>query len=83
MSKPPAQSRELDLRRRNHIHEFRLQRRPAHQEAVDIGLLGEFAAVLGIHAAAVDDAHAGGHFRAVLALQPLPDIGVDFLGLRI
>lgn len=59
----------------------RLQASTANEEAVNIGLLGELAAVLLADGATVDDADLvlglGGDGLA----EPLTDSGVDLLGL--
>ena len=63
------------------INESRLQTSPANQEPVNVLLLGQIAAVLLRHAAAIDDARVLGDFGADGFREPRADRGVDLLRL--
>lgn len=63
------------------VDKRRLQAGAADEEAVNIRLLGELAAVLLRHAATVQDTGLLGRLGGDLLLQPLADRGVDFLCL--
>ena len=59
----------------------RLQAGTANKEAVNVGLLGELAAVLLADGATVDDADLVGGLGGDGLAEPLADGGVDLLGL--
>lgn len=59
----------------------RLQAGTADEEAVDVGLLGQLAAVLLVDAAAVEDAGLVGDLLGDVVLEPGADGEVDLLGL--
>lgn len=59
----------------------RLQAGTANEEAVNIGLLGELAAVLLADGATVDDTDPVLSLGGDSLTEPLADSGVDFLGL--
>src|SRR5215208_7686720 len=62
---------------------LRLQRRAADQAAVDVGLVEKAPGVVGLHAAAVLDAYAGGEVLVPRPGQLLADVGVDLLCLLV
>lgn len=59
----------------------RLEGSTADKEAVNVGLLAEFTAVLLVDAAAVEDSGLLGNLVADVGLEPLSDGLVDLLGL--
>lgn len=63
------------------VDERRLQRSTANKETVNVGLLGELAAVLLVDGATVQDTGLLGSLGRDLLLQPLADGSVDLLGL--
>jgi hypothetical protein len=63
------------------VHKRGLQASTANQEAIDIRLLCQLAAVLLRHAAAVQDARLLGRLAGDRLLHPLADRLVDFLCL--
>lgn len=63
------------------VDERRLQRSTANKETVNVGLLGELAAVLLVDGATVQDTGLLGSLGRDLLLQPLADCSVDLLGL--
>jgi len=72
----------LDLADRpDDVGELGLERGAADEEAVDVGALGQLAAVLGVDGAAVLDAGLVGDLLAHALLEPLSQLGVDLLGL--
>jgi hypothetical protein len=65
----------------DNVDEGRLQAGTANQETVDIGLLGQLAAVLLADGATVDDADVLRGLGGDVVAEPLADGGVDLLGL--
>ena len=63
------------------IHKRRLQAGTTNQEAIDIGLLGQFARVLLRNTTTVQDPRLLSGFRRYLLLQPFSDSSVDLLCL--
>ena len=63
------------------VDERRLQRSTANKETVNVGLLGELAAVLLVDGATVQDTGLLGSLGRDLLLEPLTEGGVDFLCL--
>jgi len=63
------------------VHELGLQGGAAHQEAIDVGLLGQLLGIGSGHGAAVLDAQGGGDLLGDVVTQPLAQEGVDLLGL--
>ena len=65
----------------DNVDERRLQRGTTDEETVNVGLLGEVAAVLLVDTAAVQDTGLLSSLGRDLLLQPLADGGVDLLSL--
>lgn len=65
----------------DNVDERRLQRGTTDEETVNVGLLGEVAAVLLVDTAAVQDTGLLSSLGRDLLLQPLADSGVDLLSL--
>ena len=63
------------------VDERRLQRSTTDEETIDVGLLGELAAVLLVDTAAVQDTGLLSSLGRDLLLQPLADGSVDLLSL--
>ncbi|KAI3485238.1 hypothetical protein L1887_51523 [Cichorium endivia] len=80
-SEPAAPHTQTSVVGVDDVDELGLERGAADEEAVDVGLLGEFLAVLGGDGAAVDDAELLSRVLAELVGGPLADGGVHLLRL--
>ncbi len=65
------------------LDELGLQRSASDEESVDVGALGQFLAVGGSDGPAVLDASLVGYVFAHVLPQPIAELSVNLLGLRI
>lgn len=65
----------------NNVNKLGLQRSTSDKESINVGLLGEFLAVLGVDGSTVENAGFVCCLGGDLFLEPLAEVGVDFLGL--